>query len=264
MATGNGHGNGVTAEAGGRRAVLDHRHILVGAARVQARRLRRCGMREDLTGVDGQIAETFNELVEMVKTIRDEANDVSTAVGKEGQAAKRMRRLNTVRRLGRVHHRRSTRSSRTSPATRTRSRASSPPWPAATSSRRWRSRTAATGRGAASSCATRGSSTAWSPGSSQFGSEVTRVAQEVGGEGKLGAQARVQGVVRRVEGPHRLREPDGVEPDVAGPRDRARDHGRRAGRPDQDRSRSTSRARSSSSRTRSTRWSSSSARSRTR
>ena len=28
----------------------------------------------------------------------------------------------------------------------------------------------------------------------QFGSEVTRVAQEVGGEGKLGAQARVQGV----------------------------------------------------------------------
>ena len=29
---------------------------------------------------------------------------------------------------------------------------------------------------------------------SQFGSEVTRVAQEVGGEGKLGAQARVQGV----------------------------------------------------------------------
>src|SRR6266481_4279196 len=29
---------------------------------------------------------------------------------------------------------------------------------------------------------------------SQFGSEVTRVAQEVGGEGKLGGQARVQGV----------------------------------------------------------------------
>ena len=49
-------------------------------------------------------------------------------------------------------------------------------------------------RCAASSCATRASSTAWSRGSSQFGSEVTRVAHEVGGEGKLGAQARVHGV----------------------------------------------------------------------
>jgi hypothetical protein len=64
---------------------LDHRHIL-SAMRSFKRGDFSVRMREDLTGVDGQIAETFNELVEMVKTIRDEANDVSTAVGKEGQA----------------------------------------------------------------------------------------------------------------------------------------------------------------------------------
>ena len=39
-----------------------------------------------------------------------------------------------------------------------------------------------------------GWSTAWSRSWPRFGSEVTRVAQEVGVEGKLGAQARVRGV----------------------------------------------------------------------
>ena len=48
---------------------------------------------------------------------------------------------------------------------------------------------------------------------------------------RAGARA---GRLGRVEGPDRLREPDGVEPDVAGARDRARDDGGRAGRPDQD------------------------------
>ena len=56
------------------------------------------------------------------------------------------------------------------------------------------SRTAATARGAASSFATRRIVNGMVARLSQFGSEVTRVAQEVGGEGKLGAQARVQGV----------------------------------------------------------------------
>ena len=43
-----------------------------------------------------------------------------------------------------------------------------------------------------------------------FASEVTRVAREVGTEGKLGGQAEVTRRVGRVEGPHRQRELDGV------------------------------------------------------
>ena len=44
---------------------------------------------------------------------------------------------------------------------------------------------------------------------SSFADEVTRVAREVGTEGKLGGQAKVKGVVRHLEGPDRLRELDG-------------------------------------------------------
>src|SRR5262249_32320253 len=91
---GNGNDSGTTAtteRATG--ATLDHRHILA-ALRAFKRGDFTAKLREDLTGVDGQIAETFNEIVGMVKTIRDEANDVSSAVGKQGQAAKRMRRFN--------------------------------------------------------------------------------------------------------------------------------------------------------------------------
>ena len=39
-----------------------------------------------------------------------------------------------------------------------------------------------------------------------FASEVTRVAREVGTEGRLGGQANVQGVERHLERPHRLGE----------------------------------------------------------
>ena len=42
-----------------------------------------------------------------------------------------------------------------------------------------------------------------------FASEVTRVAREVGTEGKLGGQANVPGVGGHLEGPHRQRQLDG-------------------------------------------------------
>ena len=41
---------------------------------------------------------------------------------------------------------------------------------------------------------------------SSFASEVTRVAREVGTEGRLGGQADVRGRVGHLEGPHRLGE----------------------------------------------------------
>ena len=90
-----------------------------------------------------------------------------------------------------------------------------------------------------------------------FAAEVTRVAKEVGTEGKLGGQADVKGVVRHLEGSDRQRERPGLEPHRSAARlsqghdrDRQRrpdaeDHRRREGRdpPDQRR--------------RSTRWSTS-------
>ena len=57
--------------------------------------------------------------------------------------------------------------------------------------------------------------------------EVTRVAKEVGTEGKLGGQADVKGVSRHLEGPHRQRELHGLQPDHPGARHRqGRDRGR--------------------------------------
>ena len=64
-----------------------------------------------------------------------------------------------------------------------------------------------------------------------FASEVTRVAREVGTEGKLGGQADVRGRRRHVEGPHRQRELDGGQPDGPGAQHRRRDDGRRERRP---------------------------------
>ena len=59
-----------------------------------------------------------------------------------------------------------------------------------------------------------------------FASEVTRVAREVGTEGKLGGQAQVPGRRRHLEGPHRQRQPDGRQPDRPGPQHRRGDHRR--------------------------------------
>ena len=64
-----------------------------------------------------------------------------------------------------------------------------------------------------------------------FAGEVTRVAREVGTEGKLGGQAEVKGVGGDVEGSHRQRQLHGRQPDQPGPQHRRSDHGRGQGRP---------------------------------
>ena len=60
-----------------------------------------------------------------------------------------------------------------------------------------------------------------------FAAEVTRVAREVGTEGRLGGQAVVPGVGRHLEGPDRQRQPAGRQPHRAGPQHRRGDHRRR-------------------------------------
>ena len=89
-------------------------------------------------------------------------------------------------------------------------------------------------------------STRWSTSSSSFADEVTRVAREVGTEGKLGGQAEVEGVSGHVARPDRQRELDGGEPDRPGAQHRPGHDGGGQRRPDARRSRSTRAARSSS------------------
>ena len=50
----------------------------------------------------------------------------------------------------------------------------------------------------------------------RFAGEVTRVAREVGTEGRLGGQANVPGCRRHLEGFDRQRQFDGRQPDRAG------------------------------------------------
>ena len=57
---------------------------------------------------------------------------------------------------------------------------------------------------------------------SSFADEVTRVAREVGTEGKLGGQADVRGGGRHLARPDRLGEHDGVQPDQPGALDLVR------------------------------------------
>ena len=63
-----------------------------------------------------------------------------------------------------------------------------------------------------------------------FAGEVTRVAREVGTEGKLGGQAQVPGRRRHLEGLDRQRQLDGHQSDWSGAKHRRSDHRRRGRR----------------------------------
>ena len=67
-----------------------------------------------------------------------------------------------------------------------------------------------------------------------FASEVTRVAREVGTEGRLGGQAQVRGVAGRVEGPDRQRQQHGRQPHRPGAQHRRGHHRRGQRRPLQE------------------------------
>ena len=67
---------------------------------------------------------------------------------------------------------------------------------------------------------------------SSFADEVTRVAREVGGEGRLGGQAAVPGRVRHLARPHRLGELHGRHAHRPGAQHRRGDHRGRPRRPD--------------------------------
>ena len=79
---------------------------------------------------------------------------------------------------------------------------------------------------AAKFCRSKTPSTRWWTSLSSFASEVTRVAREVGTEGKLGGQADVKGVAGVWKDLTESRQLDGLEPHGAGPKHRRRDDSR--------------------------------------
>jgi HAMP domain-containing protein/CheY-like chemotaxis protein/signal transduction histidine kinase len=183
--------NGTHSEAPAEPAVLDHRQILA-ALRAFKRGDFTTKMRDDLAGIDGQIADTFNEIVELVKAIRDEASDVSGAVGKQGQASKRMRRFSLsggwadyIQSVNEVISDLTGHANEIARVVTAVARGDLE-----------QTMELETGGGPRRGEFLRHARivNGMVARLSQFGSEVTRVAQEVGGEGKLGAQARVQGV----------------------------------------------------------------------
>ncbi|HTL34315.1 MAG TPA: HAMP domain-containing protein, partial [Kofleriaceae bacterium] len=195
----NGNGHRAKASGANGKAVkadgpdqLNHRELL-SALRAFRRGNFDVRIRDDLSGLDGQVAETFNELVAMVKQIKEEAHDVCGAVGKEGQAAKRMRRLNTaggwadyIQSVNEVIEDLSGHANEIARVVSAVAKGDLEQTmeieDGGAGPRRGEFlRHARIVNGMVARL-------------SQFGSEVTRVALEVGGEGKLGAQARVQGV----------------------------------------------------------------------
>ena len=71
-------------------AVLDHRAVLA-ALRAFKRGDFSVRLPSDLYGLDGEVAETFNEVVEMNATVAEELARIREGVGKEGQIGKRVR-----------------------------------------------------------------------------------------------------------------------------------------------------------------------------
>jgi len=185
--TGNGS-NGHKAAVAER---LDHRQLLA-ALRSFKRGDFNVKLRDDLIGVDGQICEAFNEIVAMARSIREEAAEVCTAVGKEGRAQKRLRRLNTsggwADYIGAVNEVIDDLAGHADDIARVVTAVAKGDLEqtmdvegADAPMRGEFLRHARIVNGMVARLAA-------------FGSEVTRVALEVGGEGKLGAQAKVQGV----------------------------------------------------------------------
>ena len=179
-------------------------------------------MAGDRLGIEGKIADTFNEIVAANQRMAQQLERVGQGVGREGKTKQRVQLRPLERRLGRdgklgqhADRRPALADHRSDP----RDRRGGAGRPAADRAARRRRPPAAR----ASSCSSATIVNTMIKQLGVFTSEVTRVAREVGTEGKLGGQAQVPRSDRRVEGPDRERQLDGVEPDRPGPQHRRRD-----------------------------------------
>jgi HAMP domain-containing protein/CheY-like chemotaxis protein len=85
---GSANGNGKALHHG---KGLDHRQLL-GALRAFRRGEFGVRLPDDLDGVDAQIAETFNELLQFTESLRAEVVDLRQTVGREGRTHRRLAR----------------------------------------------------------------------------------------------------------------------------------------------------------------------------
>src|SRR6476469_5073493 len=67
------------------------RRLLLAALRAFRRGDFNASLPAGLPGQEGEIAETFNDLVEQARNLRDELGELRKAIGKEGRSARRMR-----------------------------------------------------------------------------------------------------------------------------------------------------------------------------
>ncbi len=173
-------------------AQLDRRQILA-ALRAFRRGDFTVRLPEDFDGLDAEIALTFNEIVELNGDLTSEFERLGRVVGKDGRIGERGHVKNaagnweaSVRSINELIE------DMVQPTAEVaRVIGAVAKGDLSQIDDAWRSTGA---RCAASSCASARSSTPWSASSASFASEVTRVAREVGTEGKLGGQARVKGV----------------------------------------------------------------------
>jgi HAMP domain-containing protein/CheY-like chemotaxis protein/signal transduction histidine kinase len=200
----NGKSNGKTNGHKGTRRAAKARVVASGSEQLERRELLaalrafkrgdfQTRLREDASGVDGQIAEAFNEIVDMVRSIKDDAADVSVAVGKYGQAQRRVRRLNVT---GGWQQYIASMNEVIDDLTGHANEMARVVSAVARGDLEQTMDVEDGGQGVRRGEFLRHAKlvNGMVARLSQFGSEVTRVALEVGGEGKLGAQARVHGV----------------------------------------------------------------------
>ena len=169
----------------------------------------------DWTGLDGKIADTFNDIVAANAEHGARARARRDGGRQAGQdPAARPVRL-AGRRLGRDGDVGQHADRRPAVADHRSDARASPPWPRATCCRPCASTsTAGRSKGEFLRSATIVNTMIEQLG--VFTSEVTRVAREVGTDGKLGGQAQVPRRQRRLEGPDRQRQLDGQQPDRPG------------------------------------------------
>ncbi len=198
-----------------------------------------------------ELKNTINTMVDQLTSFADEVTRVAREVGDGGQARRPGDGQRRERHVEGPH--------------RVRQRAGGEPHHAGTQHRRRHHR----GRGTATSRArspstsrarcssSRRPSTRWSTSCSAFAAEVTRVAREVGTEGKLGGQAKVEGVAGMWKDLTENVNSHGRQPHRPGAQHRRRHDRRRDRRPLEEDHRRRPRRDPRSSRTRSTRWSTS-------
>ncbi len=183
----------------------------------------------DFTGIEGKIADVFNEILAVSARRADEIARVCRVVGKEGKLKQRMQRAGRRRRLGRrgrvaQHaHRRPGLADHGGHARHRRRRQGRPHAGDGARGRRTRARGRVSPVGAARQQDDRPAVGLHVGGDARRarGRHRRQARRPGAGEGRLG----------RVEGPHRVGQPDGRQPDGAGAQHRRGDHRRRQRRP---------------------------------